>query len=168
MIGQLQGADPRVVDLVEQLHEVMDGMSRLSGALADKAHAHPTDVAALSALARHHEDRLTIGALGHELGMSKATTTSVVDRLERAGHVRRSRDERDRRRVYLEVTPSAHVLAEGVLSGFLERLRGALDHYSDEQLRSAQRFLRDIGAALGDSTPREAGAPGRPPAGGTR
>jgi hypothetical protein len=63
--------------------------------------------------------------LGAELGLSKAVTTSLVDRLD-AGHVHRTRDAGDRRRWHLQVTESAHALADSVLRGLLERTLAAL------------------------------------------
>lgn len=47
------------------------------------------------------------GRLGAELGLNSAGTTSLIDRLERLGHLTRTRDTRDRRRVLLSVTPQA-------------------------------------------------------------
>ena len=47
---------------------------------------------------------LTIGEQAEHLGLSKATTTEMVNRLEAKGLVARLRDERDRRRVFVWLT----------------------------------------------------------------
>jgi DNA-binding MarR family transcriptional regulator len=47
---------------------------------------------------------LTIGEQAQHLGLSKAATTEMIDRLEARGLVARLRDERDRRRVFVWLT----------------------------------------------------------------
>ncbi len=47
---------------------------------------------------------LTLGELATHLGLSKATVTELVTRVEERGLVDRMRDERDRRRVYVWLT----------------------------------------------------------------
>lgn len=45
--------------------------------------------------------------LGAALGPTAATTSAIVDRLERAGYAQRNRNESDRRLVTIEPTPLA-------------------------------------------------------------
>ncbi len=137
----------QVAELIRLLHGMGEGMARLAHDMAEASRSHPTDMTALSVLSRTPVP-LTVGELGTEMGLSKAATTSLVDRLERAGHVHRTRDVHDRRRWHLEVTPSAHAVADGVLSDFLQRTREALEGYSAEELAVASRFLTDVGEAL--------------------
>jgi DNA-binding MarR family transcriptional regulator len=47
---------------------------------------------------------MTLGELATHLGLSKATATELVTRVEERGLVDRMRDERDRRRVYVWLT----------------------------------------------------------------
>ncbi len=49
---------------------------------------------------------LTAGDLAAQSGLTSGAVTGVIDRLERAGYVRRVSDPGDRRRVKLEVTPA--------------------------------------------------------------
>ncbi len=118
---------------------------RLGRAFAERHSMHPTDWAALLAVV--HGDRvgrpLTPGDLGERLGISSGATTAVVDRLERAGHVLRVRDDRDRRRLTLHRAESATAL----LSAFSGPLDTAMDNivvgYSDGELAVVRRFLGD-------------------------
>lgn len=147
--------DQYVEELVGLLHHSGEGMTRLGQEMAVASQSHPTDMAAISVLARHPA-QLTVGELGSQLGLSKAATTSLVDRLEAAGHVHRVRDTTDRRRWHLQVTDTAHDLAEAVLSDFLHRTREALASYSVEDLHVARRFLTDVNNALNPSgTPQQ-------------
>jgi DNA-binding MarR family transcriptional regulator len=70
--------------------------------------------------------------------------TALVDRLERAGHVRRVRDPQDRRRVVLEMSESA-MAAGGQFFGGLQRdLVAAMEGYADEELTAVRRFLTEM------------------------
>lgn len=139
--------DVLVEQLIGLLHQTGEGMTRLAQRMAEVSGAHPTDLTAISLLARH-ADPVTVGQLGTELQLSKAATTALVDRLEGAGHVHRVRDPSDRRRWYLETTDSAHLVAQTVLEDFLHRTRTALADYSPAELKTAQKFLADVAAAL--------------------
>lgn len=50
--------------------------------------------------------RATSGELARRLWIRPATMTGIVDNLERAGLVRRTRDDADRRQVWISVTPA--------------------------------------------------------------
>ena len=132
-------------ELVRLLQRYVVEAVRLGRVFAEKHHMHPTDWAALLAVIQG--DRvgrpLTPGELGQCLGISSGATTAVLDRLERAGHVRRVRDDRDRRRLTLHRAESATAL----LHTFSEPLDAAMDAivvgYSGGELAVVQRFLDD-------------------------
>jgi DNA-binding MarR family transcriptional regulator len=73
---------------------------------------------------------LTLGELATHLGLSKATATELVNRVEERGLVDRMRDERDRRRVYVWLTEHgrqradahARVLADDELLAAVARM----------------------------------------------
>jgi DNA-binding MarR family transcriptional regulator len=56
--------------------------------------------------------RATARDLGRDCHMLASTVTGVIDRLEGAGHVRRERDQRDRRMVWVTLTDDGRDLAE--------------------------------------------------------
>jgi len=132
-------------ELVRLLQRYVVEAVRLGRVFAEKHHLHPTDWAALLAVIQG--DRagrpLTPGELGQCLGISSGATTAVLDRLERAGHVPRVRDDRDRRRLTLHRAESATAL----LRTFSEPLDEAMDAivvgYSGGELAVVQRFLDD-------------------------
>jgi DNA-binding MarR family transcriptional regulator len=49
---------------------------------------------------------LTAGELATAAGLTSGAVTGVIDRLERAGYVRRARDPDDRRKVSVAITPA--------------------------------------------------------------
>ena len=99
-------------------------------------------------------DPMSMTELAGHMGVTVATMSLAIDRLERKGYARRARDPRDRRRVLLRITDAGVRVREaqsvldpvrieqvlGRLSG-VDRdaaLRGLrlLAHASDEQMRS--------------------------------
>ncbi|MPQ97797.1 MarR family transcriptional regulator [Modestobacter sp. I12A-02628] len=110
---------------------------------------HRTDLNALAVIldANRAGEPLTPSRLGAALHLSSPATTALLDRLERAGHVRRTRSTVDRRRVDLEMTRAAGLVA-GELFGPLGRSVGAaVERYGPEERALVARFLRDVIAA---------------------
>src|SRR5688572_3204404 len=70
-------------------------------AIADRLGVHHVDVAALILL--EMRGPLPVGVISEELGLPSASATRLIDRLEKAGYVRRVRGERDRRMVTVEL-----------------------------------------------------------------
>jgi DNA-binding MarR family transcriptional regulator len=73
-----------------------------------------TFVQAVTLLAIESFDRPQPHLVADHLSQQSQTVTGVLDRLERAGHIRRQRDLGDRRAVRLELTESGRKLAEAV------------------------------------------------------
>ena len=81
--------------------------------------------------------------LGTLVGLTSGSATTLVDRLERAGHLVRHRDAVDRRRVTLKATADALTNARQQmrpLEGLLEEI---LTAYSAEDREVIARFLGD-------------------------
>jgi DNA-binding MarR family transcriptional regulator len=74
-------------------------------AVADAPGINRTDMRCIDVL--DQEGRMTAGRLASLTGLTTGAITTVVDRLERAGFAQRVRDERDRRRVHVELTELA-------------------------------------------------------------
>jgi|SRR5579883_240837 len=72
-------------------------------AIADRLGMHATDHRCLEILSR--AGRMTAGELTELTGLTTGATTGVIDRLEKAGFVRRVEDPDDRRRVVIEPFP---------------------------------------------------------------
>jgi DNA-binding MarR family transcriptional regulator len=84
------------------------------------------------------------GELGRELGLSPASLTRLVDRLEERGLVARRRDSEDRRRVVVALEP-----AGSRLIGETRMLRGSPVHRAVEAMEpEARRRLLDALTAL--------------------
>src|SRR3954463_15776274 len=121
------------------MQELESAMRRSSGqgvifgqAVAERAGISSSDLECLDFL--NLEGRVTAGRLAELTGLTTGAITGVVDRLERAGYVRRERDESDRRKVFIAIVPE-NVAKVG---RFYEHLqRGMLElweTYSDAEL----------------------------------
>jgi len=53
-------------------------------------------------------DKISSGVLSRKASLSQATVTSILDRLEKSGYVRRIRCQDDKRVVYVEATELTH------------------------------------------------------------
>jgi len=68
-------------------------------AVADRAGISSSDMDCIDFV--NVEGRMTAGRLAELTGLTTGAITGVVDRLEKAGFVRRERDESDRRKVFI-------------------------------------------------------------------
>ena len=105
-----------------------------------------TDVRALIAVmdAARAGSALTAGALGAAVGLSSASVTALVDRLERAGHLHRVRDTTDRRRVVLEMSEATMAAGAEFFGGLQRDLMVAMADFTDDQLAVVRRFLGEM------------------------
>ncbi|MGW5775211.1 MarR family transcriptional regulator [Streptomyces sp. NPDC003863] len=119
---------------------------------ATRNNMHPTDVRALICLldAERAGTDATAGWLGERLGLNSAGTTAVVDRLERLGHVARSRDARDRRRVLLTVEDRAKELGRAHFGPLIDGTVELLGGFTEEETRGVRRFLTGVRDLMDD------------------
>ncbi|GAB4079505.1 MarR family winged helix-turn-helix transcriptional regulator [Modestobacter muralis] len=110
-----------------------------------------TDVRALVAVmdAARSGQPITAGRLGEAVELASASTTALLDRLERVGHLRRVRDPGDGRRVVLEMSESAMTAGAEHFGGLQRALGAAMSGYSEEELALVSRFLTDVTDAAG-------------------
>lgn len=87
--------------------------------------------------------RMTAGELARASGLTTGAVTALLDRLERAGLVRRVRDEEDRRRVFVELTSQAQRRAAEVYGPIAQEGAALTTGYTDEELAAFRDFMRD-------------------------
>ncbi|MEU6906785.1 MarR family transcriptional regulator [Streptomyces coeruleorubidus] len=138
--------------LVHLLRAVTVELDLLAAEFAGREGLHPTDVRALIHLldAGREGVRATPGWLGAQLGVNSASTTALVDRLERLGLVRRERDTRDRRRVLLVVQDEAVTLGWSFFGPLIHEMVAEMRSFEETELATVRRFLlamRDVAAA---------------------
>src|SRR6185369_5119613 len=87
------------------------------------------------------EGRVTAGRLAEVTGLTTGAITGVVDRLEKAGLVRRERDADDRRKVFITTVPEN----VATIGRFYEHMQRAVlkdwESYTDAELKLLLRFM---------------------------
>src|SRR5215468_880158 len=109
-------------------------MQLMGTAAADKIGINATDLNCLNILS--FSGHMTAGELARATGLTTASITGVVDRLEEAGFVTRERDPNDRRRVVIQLVLERAI--RDVASVFLPMIQDwqkVAAHYSDDELR---------------------------------
>jgi len=93
---------------------------------------------------------MTIGQLARNISLSQATVTNIIDRLEQKGDVKRIRSERDKRKVFVEMTPQAEQkLADKpslLQKQFIDRFNQLEDWEQTLILSSLQRIVSMMNA----------------------
>lgn len=112
---------------------------------------HATDARLVFHLAAADGAALTPKQAGAFLGLSTGAMTSLVDRLERRGHLERRPNPADRRSILLQLTPSGAELAEAIGARWTDALASVVPAVDRAAL--ADVFDR-LGAALGSRPDR--------------
>ncbi|MGW1656866.1 MarR family transcriptional regulator [Streptomyces atratus] len=131
------------MEIVHLLRKVTVEFGLRQAEFAARHGMHSTDVRALICLldAERAGTDATAGWLGAQLGLNSAGTTSVIDRLECLGHLERTRDPRDRRRVLLSVTPRAVELGRTFFGPLIDDTVAVLREFDESETAAVRRFL---------------------------
>ncbi|MEX1254082.1 MAG: MarR family transcriptional regulator [Dehalococcoidia bacterium] len=130
---------------IEQLTREMRLMSSFdalfSHAVAERVGMHQTDIETMDLL--NTIGPMTAGELSERTGLSSGATTRLIDRMERAGYVRRRRDEVDRRSVIVE--PIEENLGEigALFQPLVDGLLALWAGLGNEELDVIIRFIRE-------------------------
>jgi predicted transcriptional regulator len=137
----------------ESLRRASSLMYLMSQAAAERIGINATDLNCLNILSLG--GAITAGQLAQATGLTTASITGVVDRLEQAGYVRRERDTRDRRRVVI------HLILEPVLrdvvtvfAPMIEAWQQAAAGYTDAELELILDFQAKSEQVLRDNLAR--------------
>lgn len=137
LVGELQQAIQRGT-----MHTVL-----LHHATATKAGINVTDLQCLNTLSL--DGPQTPGQLAKIMGVTTGgAITAVIDRLEDAGYVKRTRDPDDRRRIIVETVPESMAKLSSYFGPISEQFAGYVPELSDEELRVLVRWSRANNAAM--------------------
>jgi DNA-binding transcriptional ArsR family regulator len=128
----------------------------MTHAAADRIGVNATDLNCMNILS--FSGQMTAGELAKATGLTTASITGVVDRLEQAGFVRRERDPDDRRRVVVQMdVERAFGKIMPVFGPMMGAWRRMADTYTDDELRlivgyygQMEQILREHLAKLRD------------------
>lgn len=91
------------------------------------------------------EDDISINELARKTQLKKSTLTSMLDRLERMGYIRRQRSEDDRRKILIQRTSKDKDLEKEYVKLSQEHTKFFYQGFSEEEVN---RFERDLARIL--------------------
>lgn len=132
--------------VVELLRRLQTEGDRLGSAVASRERVGHSDMAALMHImeADVAGEPLTATRLQHLLGLTSGATTTVIDRLESAGHARRERGATDRRQVLLRYDTGAEEVGRRYFAPLGQQVAAVMTDYDDDQLAIIDRFLSEV------------------------
>jgi DNA-binding MarR family transcriptional regulator len=127
--------------LEEQSRELSTRTVIFHHLIGERLGLNPTDHKCLDVIIRSGTP-MTASQLAEETGLSTGAITGVVDRLEKAGYVRRKRDKNDRRLVFINpLLDKAMVKLTPIFDPIKQASRNLYSKYSDEQLTLILDFI---------------------------
>ncbi|WP_298861073.1 MarR family transcriptional regulator [uncultured Microbacterium sp.] len=132
--------------LMAALGELREAEEQLSEASRRYMRLGDTDMRALHYLivCSHRGIIATPGGIAHHLRISSASTTKLLDRLERGGHVVRAPHPTDRRALAISITPATHRAAMETVGRQQSRRFYAAARLAPAERDVVIRFLRDM------------------------
>lgn len=137
------------VALVAACRDLYAAIDRLDHAAATRVGISRNDLRALNLL---EHGPSTPGTIARELSLTSGSVTSLIDRLEEKGLVRRARDPDDRRGVRVEPTTRMFAELAPLYRGVAERLSALATSYGPKEADDAARHLRHAAQAYVDAT----------------
>jgi DNA-binding MarR family transcriptional regulator len=125
--------------IIATMTDLAGALGRLNDLIAQHLGIAQTDLLCLHVLDRAGAS--TAGALSSRLGRTTGAVTHMIDRLEKAGYVRRRPDPRDRRRVLVEASAPALERIAAFYDGLDARSRRSMAAFSGDQLAAIHAFL---------------------------
>jgi DNA-binding MarR family transcriptional regulator len=121
-----------VADLLRSGREMSARIILFHQAVASRFGLHPTDYKCLDIAG--HEAAVTAGRLAELTGLTTGAITAALDRLERAGFVRRERGAADRRQVLVHVLPEGRERLAPLFAGLAGAMTALHEQYTPGQL----------------------------------
>jgi DNA-binding MarR family transcriptional regulator len=109
--------------------------------IAGKVGLNATDTRCLDILARSGGVAMTAGSLTTATGLTTGAITGILDRLERAGFLKRLKDAQDRRKVLIELVPDEMAKLSQLYDGLGGSMEQLARQYTVAELQMIERFL---------------------------
>lgn len=98
---------------------------------------------------------ITAGELGRRVGLTTGSVTALVDRLERAGYVKRERHPKDRRSIMIVPQYEDKSEVQHVYETLNQHMTELTNQYTAEQMETIQSFLKATTAILDNEIERK-------------
>lgn len=134
--------------IIQKRREMSTETIMFHQAVADVLGLHVTDHKCWDIIRQY--GAMPAGRLAELTGLTTGAVTGIIDRLEKAGYVKRANDPKDRRRTIVEPTrdKKRERKLESIFVPFHEKMHRLLSSYSDAELS----FLLDVLTKTVDQT----------------
>ena len=159
----VDGDEQRRSAVVDGLRAFAAADAELGREFARSRLMHASDAAAIVEIltAETHGQVLTPARLAKRIGLTAGATSTLLNRLESAGHVVRTRDHPDRRIVGLHSTALIHDDAESFFAPIAIAINAVLARYTAEQLDTFAEMIAKINATTSLTHQAHPGGTGR-------
>lgn len=130
----------RQIAVLNLLRQGQDSAAKLEAEFIQLLNVNETDGRLLNLLQLN--GRQTAGELATKSGLTTGAITTALDRLEKANYVQRERDTKDRRKVFVELTPLARNIGGQIYGPIGSATLAHLKGFSEDQLQTIEKFLR--------------------------
>ena len=138
--------EPRTDSALRAIRRLLRAAEMSEKQLAAATGLTPSQLVVLQEVARHGET--TAGAIAAAVQFSQATVTSLVDRLVERDFVVRSRRERDRRQVWVSLTPTGTATLSSAPDMMQDRFQDRFARLADWEQAMIVAMLERLTALL--------------------
>lgn len=121
-----------IANIVDLLREQSTQTVLFHTVVAQQFGLNTTDHKALDIIVK--SGKMTAGQLAETTRLTTGAVTGIIDRLEKAGFVRRVLDPHDRRRIFVEIMPDAEERMSPVFAPIQKQTESFLGKYTDAEL----------------------------------
>ncbi|HYK98941.1 MAG TPA: MarR family transcriptional regulator [Candidatus Acidoferrales bacterium] len=147
-------------DIVVAIQDEQTQQAFFSNAIAERLDVTSTELEVLGTLVARGP--LSASDIAARTGLTSGAVTRLIDRLEQRGSVRRRADANDRRRVLVEITPSAQHVCEPFYGPLAREGTALLEECTQQELETILRYLQTSYALAKKHTERVSLMPERP------
>jgi MarR family transcriptional regulator, organic hydroperoxide resistance regulator len=134
---KVKDKDMGIYNLMTATRRLTRSSLMLQYAIAEKMNLNPSDAECIDFLMEMGPS--TAGDLAKVTRLTTGAITSVIDRLEKAGFVKRQSDPNDRRKVIISFIPKKHEKAKRYYAAMAQDVYGLFSGYSQAKLKSLQQ-----------------------------
>jgi MarR family transcriptional regulator, 2-MHQ and catechol-resistance regulon repressor len=145
-MGTHYQGSPKEIRALNAYIKLMRAADSLRGHLERHLAAHNLTENQFGALETiYHLGALHQHELGRKLFTSKGNLTALLDKLERAGLVRRERSQTDRRLIAVHLTEAGQSLVGSILPGHVAQITALMSVLDAREQRSLEGFCKLLG-----------------------
>jgi MarR family transcriptional regulator, organic hydroperoxide resistance regulator len=143
---KVKDKDMGIYSLMTAIRRLTRSSLMFQYAIAEKMNLNPSDAECIDFLMEMGPS--TAGDLAKVTRLTTGAITSVIDRLEKAGFVKRQSDPNDRRKVIISFIPKKHEIAKRYYAAMAQDVYDLFSGYSQAKLKSIQQHSEALTAVF--------------------